>query len=558
MRISRLIIFILLIFPLALCGQHDVPDLPEYYVDVEVKSIGEVRSLPITYSIDKISKNTANDLFQVRLWIPKRSFADFITLDIPYSIFLEDAKSVDITNSYLELITNWNRYPTYEAYLQTLSYFASNHTDICKIDTIMRATPQGRLIPVIHINNGDDSYKPSVLLSSTIHGDEICGYYLLLRLADLILSQRDEPKIQQIIDHVDLWICPLENPDGTYYSGNHIIGQSPISTRGNSNSVDLNRDFPTILGVSKNGYEPETEAFMRFFEQQNFVLSAVLHGGAELVNYPWDSYTTSQLTHPDKNWMHAVSRRFVESCRSVNSNYMRGFPSGVTSGGDWYVVYGSQQDYVTYYEESRDFTIEISNSKIFPANQLNSIWNTTRTALLDFILEAHEGVRGCVFDASTQQSLSATLFVENHDQAVQKSFVSTNDAGQYCRLITPGTYQITCTAEGFHPVTKSATVVAGEPTELDFDLSPLTTSQYERKICQIYPTLADQTITISMDDPMNLPATCEIYTINGNLQHACLLTHCKTEINISGFAQGAYLIRIQKNNLSELVKFVKL
>lgn len=64
--------------------------------------------------------------------------------------------------------------------------------------------------------------------------------------------------------------------------------------RNNANGVDLNRNFPDRLGQVKTNavQEPETEAVMRWSRQYPFVLSANLHGGSLVANYPWDADTS--------------------------------------------------------------------------------------------------------------------------------------------------------------------------------------------------------------------------------------------------------------------------
>ena len=59
--------------------------------------------------------------------------------------------------------------------------------------------------------------------------------------------------------------------------------------RFNGNGMDLNRSFPDFF--AKNAREPqvETEAIMKWLSQHQFVLSAHLHGGAMVANYPYDS-----------------------------------------------------------------------------------------------------------------------------------------------------------------------------------------------------------------------------------------------------------------------------
>ena len=73
---------------------------------------------------------------------------------------------------------------------------------------------------------------------------------------------------------------PSMNPDG------FELGQ-----RYNANGVDLNRDFPDQFNDPDNstgGRQPETRAVMDWSAEHNFVLSANMHSGALVANYPFD------------------------------------------------------------------------------------------------------------------------------------------------------------------------------------------------------------------------------------------------------------------------------
>ena len=64
--------------------------------------------------------------------------------------------------------------------------------------------------------------------------------------------------------------------------------------RKNANNVDLNRNFPSIYknqakdSLSESQIQPETDAIMKWSKINPFVLSANLHSGSLVVNYPND------------------------------------------------------------------------------------------------------------------------------------------------------------------------------------------------------------------------------------------------------------------------------
>ena len=60
--------------------------------------------------------------------------------------------------------------------------------------------------------------------------------------------------------------------------------------RENANDIDLNRNFPDLFEKTKiNAHqEKETQEVIKWLHEYPFVLSANLHGGSLVANYPYD------------------------------------------------------------------------------------------------------------------------------------------------------------------------------------------------------------------------------------------------------------------------------
>ncbi len=72
-----------------------------------------------------------------------------------------------------------------------------------------------------------------------------------------------------------------------------------IVGRPNANGVDLNRNFPDQFKTTKDNrvQTVETIAVMEWIQTHSFVLSANLHGGSIVANYPYDDTRNGQSTY---------------------------------------------------------------------------------------------------------------------------------------------------------------------------------------------------------------------------------------------------------------------
>jgi len=119
---------------------------------------------------------------------------------------------------------NWDRYPTWQQYDTIMHNFAASYPAICRLDTIGLSI-EGKAVMVLKISDNveEDEAEPEVFYSSTMHGDELAGYVLMLRLAEHLLENATNGGLEeQLIDSLEIWINPLANPDGTYYRSDTI------------------------------------------------------------------------------------------------------------------------------------------------------------------------------------------------------------------------------------------------------------------------------------------------------------------------------------------------
>lgn len=431
-------------------------DRGEYYFSLDIQQLSDVQFINSICSVDKVDGNTVICYANQKQFenLTKQGFSP--TLLLPPSM-QNEIKMWDGRGTF-----DWDTYPTYGQYEAMMQQFANDYPEKC---TYMElgTLASGRKIMICRLNNGVTAGKPRILLTSTMHGDEVTGMILQLRLIEYLLTS-DDAQVQNIMNNLDIFISPCTNPDGTYHGGNNTVNGA---TRYNAAYVDLNRHFPDFDdGPHPDGesyYQNETVWMMDLAQEYLFTMGANYHGGAEVLNYPWDTY---QPACADDAWWKYVCHEYANQTHTVNPSYMTDYDNGITNGYAWYTITGSRQDYMNYYAQCREVTIECSNNKTPSASQLPNFWNYNKASMLNFMEEALNGIHGVVTDSLTGQPIQGVLVtVENHDH--HGASVTTHEVGDYHRPIKGGTYNVTYTASGYYPKTYTISVTDGQTTIQD-------------------------------------------------------------------------------------------
>lgn len=274
---------------------------------------------------------------------------------------------------------------------------------------------------------------------------------------------------------------PTMNPDG--YEISTIGDEGSLVGRNNANNVDLNRNFPDQYGMNEFNkiQEPETQAVMNWSLSTHFILSANLHGGALVANYPFDDSAKdfSSLNDPktEKNPTeeNEVFRYLANTYASAHRTMYQGkpcpsfiresFPDGITNGADWYPVTGGMQDYSYVRAGTYELTLEVGCYKFPEASELAKYWTDNRESLIKYIEQVHIGIKGFVKSSIGTPIPRAVISVNN----IQHVTYSDKD-GDYYRLLLPGKYNITVKAKGYETATSEVTIRDGEALVYNFDL----------------------------------------------------------------------------------------
>ena len=435
----------------------------EYYFTLSVDDSSQIQELSRICSVD------GTDGLNVVAYANQQEYDKLIALGFQPELQTPPSLRANVTMWNGQGTYNWDSYLTYPQYVTMMEGFPNKAIEgrectLFSLGTL--STSNHRQLLGVRINNGNPEGKPKFLYTSTMHGDEITGMILMLRLIDELCTSTDS-RIVNLVNDLDIYIMPLTNPDGTYKGGNNTVNSAQ---RYNGNNVDLNRNYKDYYQGAHpdgNSYEDETVWTMAMGDENLFTMSANYHGGAEVMNYPWDAVYDD---HADKDWYEYVCTEYVRIARQVYSSYMSDtYSDGVTSGAAWYVITGSRQDYMNAYGQCREVTVECSSTKTPAASQLPNFWNYNHNSMLAFMEQCRNGVHGVVRDADTGLPIEGVkVTVLNHDS--ETSFVTTHSVGDFHRPIKGGSYTFEFRKSGYCTETVDVTITDGQRVDLTVNL----------------------------------------------------------------------------------------
>jgi len=513
----------------------------ERYFSFPLESREQLDQLTKIVSIDKVTGNT------VFAYASRDEFDKFLNTNIQYQLLKHPNASfkAKMLNAKLKKTYewDWDLYLSYDAYVDTMYQFATDYPEICQVFSIGQSV-DGRELLVAKLSDNIDTKEaePQFFYSGQIHGDELVTSILMLRLIDYLTENYGtDAQATRLVDNIEIWINPLANPDGLYTNDNSTVEGA---MRYNSNAIDLNRNFPDPEdGDHPDGksWQAETLAFMALAEAQHFVMSANTHNGAEVVNYPWDTWATR---HADDDWWQLVSHEYADLAQ-LNSpaGYMDGFNDGITNGYDWYSINGGRQDYMNYFHQCREVTLEQSTIKAIAENELPAYWDYNRQAMLNYLEQVTFGFRGRVTDQDSGNPIQAKLEIDGHD--FNNSHIFSDPEGYYYRPIKAGTYTLNFSAENYE--SKSITnqnIADFESKTIDITLKKLSSGLDSDLLSKLQIINPIRNSTLQINSPIAIQKI-KIYSILGQLVYLSDYNTKELNIDIQNFNSGLYILQLE-------------
>ena len=326
---------------------------------------------------------------------------------------------------------DWTNYPSYAEIKSKLEEFANKYPQIVRLTSIGK-TVRGKDLLVLKIsdNVAVDEVEPEFKYISSMHGDEITGRELTIRLVDEMLKKYGtDAQITELINNTEIYVMPSMNPDG-----------SELRQRANANGQDLNRNFPEAVRNDANnpaGRQPETQAIMAFQASRNFSLSANFHGGAVVANYPWDA---KYERHPFDALLQNISLEYANLNPEMRASGE--FSRGITNGADWYVLYGGMQDWSYIWHNDLQITVELSDSKWPSYSQIPGFYTSNRDSMLRYMELVHQGAGVKL----ANRAAAGRVEVLNAQGASLGTYGF--QRGEFYKVLPPGNYTFKVEAEG--------------------------------------------------------------------------------------------------------------
>uniref|UniRef100_A0A8C1T7K8 Carboxypeptidase X (M14 family), member 1b n=1 Tax=Cyprinus carpio TaxID=7962 RepID=A0A8C1T7K8_CYPCA len=378
--------------------------------------------------------------------------------------------------------------------------------DITRIYSIGKSY-MGLKLYVMEISDNPGKHElgePEFRYVAGMHGNEVLGRELLLNLMEYICQEykRGNQRIVHLVEETRIHLLPSMNPDGyemAYKKGSELAGWSlgRFSYEGidmNHNFADLNTimwdaiELETDKSKLINHYFPipehytseeamvasETRAVISWMQTIPFVLSANLHGGELVVTYPFDmtkDWAPKEHTPtPDESFFRWLATVYASTNHVMSDPDRRPLCENINPDSITLPVSSSvgMNDFSYLHTNCFEVTVELSCDKFPHASELPIEWENNKESLLVYMEQVHRGIKGVVKDRDTEAGIAdAIIKVDDIDHHIRSAF-----DGDFWRLLNPGDYDVTVTAEGYFPATQSCRVEYEHyPTICDFHLT---------------------------------------------------------------------------------------
>lgn len=120
--------------------------------------------------------------------------------------------------------------------------------------------------------------------------------------------------------------------------------------------------------------------------------------------------------------------------------------NGIVNGAEWKRINNTMQDYFYIYLASFDISFFITCERKPNPDRIFNYWLDNRNSLINFMKQAHRGVKGLLFDEESNTMISGIEIWINIEGINVSGII--NSKGDYFRILKPGLYNISIKADG--------------------------------------------------------------------------------------------------------------
>ncbi len=204
--------------------------------------------------------------------------------------------------------------------------------------------------------------KPTVMITSATHGDELITVEVVLGIIDkIVTSYGKDARITDLVNSHELLFVPVVNPDGFRTQDRYDNGRDPNRSYPWPNNTN-NTPTGSIGPIVKMATEKQVDASIDF------------HASGEMIMYPW-AYTYASPPAADELLFKALGNKMA-----AFNGYAVGQISQII-----YLAPGSSADYYYWKLGSAALGIEMANSKVPQASQIAGVLRDNLEATIAFI-----------------------------------------------------------------------------------------------------------------------------------------------------------------------------
>ena len=229
-----------------------------------------------------------------------------------------------------------------------------------------------------------DEAEAQVLFLGCHHAREWISVEVPLLFARYALERyASDAEMRRLLDHSEVWIVPLVNPDGLEYtiSTYRYWRKNRRDNGDGSFGIDINRNYDYAWGIDNAGSspdpssdvyrgpsaasEPETQAVQGLIASRHFQALISYHSYAQDILFPW-GYTTTPA--PDAARLRDLAAAMSARIQAVNG---RTYAYG-EAGSTLYLTNGDITDWAYGRFRVMAFTIELPPDSYFQGNFFNA------------------------------------------------------------------------------------------------------------------------------------------------------------------------------------------